>query len=128
MKYYFDKIIPAGFDEAKVLTVEALKKEGFGVITEIDMKEKLKEKLGVDFRRYIILGACHPQTAYKAISVEDKIGIMLPCNVILQELENGHTEVAAVDPQASMMAVSNNALGSLAGDIREKLKRVIDSI
>ena len=128
MKYYFDKVIDSPFEKTRELVIAALKVQGFGVITEIDMKEKLMEKLGVDFRKYNILGACHPATAYKALQMEDKIGTMLPCNVVIQELANGKTEVFAVDPMASMMAVSNSAMGSLASDIRDKLKSVIDNL
>ncbi len=128
MKYYINKIIKTSFENAEKQTIEALKKEGFGVLTEIDIQEKLKEKLDVDFRRYKILGACNPSNAYKALQHEDKIGVLLPCNVIIQELENNKIEVAAVDPAASMMAVENHALASIAGEIKEKLERVIASV
>lgn len=128
MSYYISKIINGNFDDAEKRVIEALKKEGFGVLSEIDIQEKLKEKLNVDFRKYKILGACNPPNAYKAIQHEDKIGVMLPCNVIIQELENNQIEVAAVDPTASMMAVENQALASIAGEITEKLERVIASL
>ncbi len=126
MEYYINKKIRSGFDEAVRLVGESLKNEGFGVLTEINIHEKLKEKLNVDFRRYKILGACNPPYAYKALQKEDKIGTMLPCNVIIQELDNKETEVAAVDPVASMQAVENEELADIARDIREKLIRVIN--
>ena len=110
MKYYINKTLSIGFESAVEKVTEALKKEGFGVLTQIDIQEKLKEKLDVDFRKYKILGACNPPNAYKALQHEDKIGLMLPCNVIVQELENNEIEVAAVDPVASMMAVENPIL------------------
>ena len=126
MQYYSSKKISEDFDQAVQLVTESLKKEGFGVLTEINIQEKLKEKLNVDFRKYKILGACNPAYAYKAIQMEDKIGTMLPCNVIVQELDNGKIEVAAVDPIASMMAVGNVELESIAKEIRMKLQKVID--
>jgi len=106
----------------------ALGKEGFGVLTEIDVKATLQKKLDVDFRPYTILGACNPGFAYKALQAEDKIGAMLPCNVVVQELDDGAVEVAAVDPMASMSAVENDALGGLASEVREILKKVVDSL
>lgn len=128
MKYYISKKITADFDQAVLLVIESLKKEGFGVLTEINIQEKLKEKLNVDFRKYKILGACNPSYAYKALQQEDKIGTMLPCSVIVQELENNEIEVAAVDPIASMMAIENPALAGLAGEVKEKLERAIASL
>ena len=128
MNYYISKIIKTSFENAEKQTIEALKKEGFGVLTEIDIQEKLKEKLNVDFRKYKILGACNPPFAYKALQLEDKIGIMLPCNVIVQELGKNEIEVAAVDPVASMMAVENSNLAGIAKEIKEKLERVIASL
>lgn len=116
------------FDNAEIRTIEALKNEGFGVLSEIDIQDKLKEKLNVEFRKYKILGACNPPNAYKALQHEDKIGVMLPCNVIIQELENNQIEVAAVDPTASLVAVENQELASIAREIKEKLERVINSI
>ena len=107
---------------------EALKAEGFGVLTEIDVKATLRKKLDVDFRPYLILGACNPSLAHRALSAEDKIGTMLPCNVIVQEPKPGSIEVAAIDPVASMMAVDNPALKPLAETVREKLKAVIDAL
>lgn len=128
MSYYFSKTIDTNFDDAVTRVTEELKKEGFGVLTEIDVKETFKKKLDVDFRKYRILGACNPNFAFEAIKAEDKIGTMLPCNVIVQEHENGKIEVTAVDPVASMMAIKNDALGSVAGSVRDKLSRVIQNL
>lgn len=128
MKYYISKKISTDFDQAVLLITESLKKEGFGVLTEINLQEKLKEKLNVDFRKYKILGACNPAFAYKAIQQEDKIGTMLPCSVIVQELSDNEIEVAAVDPVASMMAIENPDLAGIAGEIKEKLERAIASL
>ena len=128
MKYYIEKTLSTDLDTAVNRTKEALKSEGFGVLSEIDIHEKLKEKLGVDFRNYKILGACNPPMAFQALQHEDKIGTMLPCNVIVQELDGGKVEVAAIDPIASMMAVENENLASIAESVREKLRRVIDKI
>lgn len=127
MKYYINKTIAANFDQAIELVTEALKTEGFGVLSEIDIQQKLKEKLDVDFRKYKILGACNPPNAHKALQQEDKIGTMLPCNVIVQEIGENQVEVAAVDPVASMMSVENNELAIIAGEIKLKLERVIAS-
>ncbi|MFA9372345.1 MAG: DUF302 domain-containing protein [Labilibaculum antarcticum] len=128
MKYYIAKTTDYNFDQAVEKVTEELKKEGFGVLSEIDIHEKLKEKLNVDFRKYKILGACNPLKAYEALQAEDKIGTMLPCNVIVQELENGKAEVAAVNPIASMQAVENDALAALAKEITQKLERVIHAL
>ena len=128
MKYYINKTISANFYKAIELVTEALKKEGFGVLSEIDIQQKLKEKLDVDFRKYKILGACNPPNALKALQMEDKIGTMLPCNVIVQETGENQVEVAAVDPAASMMAVDNKELADIAGEIKTKLERVIKSL
>ncbi|MGE4509220.1 MAG: DUF302 domain-containing protein [Eubacteriaceae bacterium] len=128
MKYYFEKTTDYAFEEAVEKVTEELKKEGFGVLTEIDVQATLKKKLDVDFRKYRILGACNPPFAHKALQAENKIGAMLPCNVIVQELENGKTEVAAVDPVASMKAVDNDKLGEIAGEIRAKLEKVIENV
>ena len=127
MSYYFSKKSALGFEEAIEKVTEALKSEGFGILTEIDVKETLKKKLDVDFRPYKILGACNPPFAYQALQAEDKVGIMLPCNVIVQEKENG-VEIAAVDPVASMQAIENPKLGEIANEIRQRLHRVIDSL
>lgn len=128
MSYHFSKIINEDFDTAIARVTEALKKEGFGVLTEIDMKSTLKNKLDVEIKPYRILGACNPSFAYQALLAENKIGTMLPCNVIVQEHEKGKVEISMVDPVASMMAIKNDALGSLAIQVREKLSRVIESI
>lgn len=125
MSYHFSKIVNEDFDTAIADVTEELKKEGFGILTEIDVKQTLKKKLDVDFRRYKILGACNPHFAHEALKAEDTIGTMLPCNVIVQEHENGLVEVSAVDPVASMMAIKNEKLGEVANEVREKLKRVI---
>ncbi len=126
--YYFTKTVEMPFDQAVEHVTEALKQEGFGVLTEIDVKATLKKKLDVDFRPYRILGACNPQFAYQALQAEDKIGTMLPCNVIVQDAGDGRTEVAAVDPIASMQAVENEQLGAIAGEVRERLRKVVDSL
>lgn len=128
MEYYFSKAIRSSFEEAIALTIEALKKEGFGVISDIDIQAKLKEKLGVDFKKYRILGACSPKHAYQALSAEDKIGTMLPCNVTVIDQGEGTIEVSAVNPIASMMAIQNPALGKTAAEVTEKLQRVIVSL
>lgn len=128
MKYYIEKKTSYSFDEAIQKVTEELKKEGFGVLTEINIHEKLKEKMDVDFRKYRILGACNPPAAYKALQAEDKIGTMLPCNVIVQQLSESEVEVAAVNPIASMMAVENASLGAIASDITERLERVIAAV
>ena len=128
MSYYFSKTIIASFEEAIDRATESLKKEGFGVLTEIRIHEKLKEKLGVDFNRYIILGACNPAFAYKALLAENKIGTMLPCNVIVQEIGNGEIEIAAVNPIESMKAIQNPELGAIASQVTEMLKRVIEGL
>ncbi|HMN06777.1 MAG TPA: DUF302 domain-containing protein [Flavobacteriales bacterium] len=128
MSYHFSKTVDLGFDQAIERTTEELKKEGFGVLTQIDLKDTLKKKLDVDFRPYRILGACNPHFAHQALTAEDKIGTMLPCNVIVQQLADGQVEVSAVDPVASMVAVQNDKLGGIAGEVRDKLKRVIEGI
>lgn len=128
MKYYINNTFHTDFNSAVRLTTDALKKEGFGVLSEIDIQQKLEEKLGVEFRKYKILGACNPPSAFKALQEEDKIGTMLPCNVIVQEKEEHLVEVAAVDPVASMAALENKKVEQIAREIREKLVRVIDSI
>lgn len=128
MAYYFNKIIDSSFEEAITKVTEALKTQGFGVLTEIDVKATMKQKLDVDFRNYRILGACNPPFAYKALSVEDKIGTMLPCNVIVQELSDGKIEIAAIDPIASMSAVQNPALSDIAFEVQDRLKKVVESL
>ena len=128
MTYHFSKTIPLPFDDAISKVTEALKQEGFGVLTEIDVQATLKKKLNVDFRKYKILGACNPSSAYEALQAEDKIGTMLPCNVIVQEQADGKVVVSAVDPVASMMAIQNPQLAGVAQQVQAKLKRVIDSL
>ena len=128
MSYYFSKKIKGSFDEVLERVTSSLKKEGFGILTEIDVQETLKKKLDVEFQKYIILGACNPPFAYKALLAENKIGTMLPCNVIVQEKEDGEVEVAAVDPVASMKAVDNPELLEIAKQIQEKLKNVVMSL
>ena len=128
MSYYFTKTVDDNFDQAIEKVTEELKKEGFGILTEIDVKETFKKKLDKDFRKYRILGACNPNMAFQAIEAESRIGTMLPCNVIVQELDNGKIEVSAVDPVASMQAVENNSLGSIAQQVREKLQKVIENL
>ena len=128
MSYYFSKTVDLPFDDAIQKATEGLKKEGFGVLTEIDVKATLKKKLDVEFRNYKILGACNPSFAYQALQSERMIGAMLPCNVIIQEAEDGRTEVAAIDPVASMQAIQNPNLGEIAGTVRSKLKSVIDNM
>jgi len=128
MTYYHSCMIHKSFDSAVSAVTEALKKEGFGILSQINISEKLKEKLGVDFKKYMILGACNPPLAYKALQAEDKIGVMLPCNVIVQEKESGTVEIAAIDPIASMAAAGNPVLAGIAAEVSGKLKRVVDSI
>jgi uncharacterized protein (DUF302 family) len=128
MTYYFSKTIRSGFDEAVSKVKKTLKGEGFGVLTEIDVKETLKQKLDVNFNKYLILGACNPPFALKALQVEDKIGTMLPCNVIVQENDDGEIEVAAINPIESMQAIKNPDLHEIAGQVQKKLKKVIDSL
>lgn len=128
MNYYFNKIISGNFDQVVEKVTKELKKEGFGILTEIDIKATLKKKLDVDFYNYKILGACNPPFAYKALQAEDKIGTMLPCNVIVQEKKAGQIVVSAVDPAASMIAVENETLRKVAAEVRDKLKSVIDNI
>lgn len=129
MGYYFSTIIKnQNFQEVILRTTEALKQEGFGVLTEIDMTATLKKKLNADFHNYTILGACNPQLAFQALQAEDKIGTMLPCNVIVQEREAGSIEIAAVDPTASMQAVENDALIAIAESVRTKLQNVIQHL
>ncbi len=128
MSYYFSKTVGLSFEDAVTKVTEELKKEGFGVLTEIDVKATLKKKLDVDFRKYKILGACNPPFAYQALQSERMIGTMLPCNVIVQEAEGGKTEVATIDPIASMMALENPALASIASEVQTKLKKVIAAV
>ncbi len=128
MAYYFNKTLSLSFEDAVTRVSEELAKEGFGILTDIDVQGALKKKLGVDFRQYRILGACNPPFALKALQLEDKIGTMLPCNVIVQELEDGGVEVAAIDPVASMAAVANPALREVGEQIQAKLKVVVERL
>lgn len=128
MKYYFEKTLNSDFESTVEKTKEALKSEGFGVLSEIDLHETLKAKLNVDFRRYKILGACNPPFAYQALQEEDNIGTMLPCNVIIQEFGKNKVKVTAVDPVASLSAIDNPKIRDIAEKIQEKLKLVIDKI
>jgi uncharacterized protein (DUF302 family) len=129
MNYYFSKTLEnVTFDETIERVTEELKKEGFGILTEIDVKATFKKKLDVDFRNYRILGACNPPFAYKALKAEDKVGTMLPCNVIVQQISDTQIEVAAVNPIASMMAIQNPVLEGIAKEITEKLKNVISKL
>jgi uncharacterized protein (DUF302 family) len=128
MSYYISRTIESGFDGAVARVVDALKREGFGVLTDIDVASTMKQKLGVAFRPYRILGACNPALAHKALSAEDKVGVMLPCNVIVQETGAGKIEVAAIDPRAAMERVGNPALADLAREVADKLARVVSTI
>ncbi len=128
MTYHFSKTLEMPFDQAVSRVTEALKKEGFGLLTDIDVRATMRAKLKEDFRPYRILGACNPQLAYRALTLEDKIGTMLPCNVIVQQHQGGGVEVSAVDPVASMQAIDNPALAGVANEVRAKLKRVVDGL
>jgi uncharacterized protein (DUF302 family) len=128
MSYYLTKTVNISYPETLERVTDELKKEGFGILTEIDVKETLKKKLNVDFRRYKILGACNPPFAYQALQAEDKIGLMLPCNVIIQEKGDGKSEVSAIDPRVSMQAIDNPRLKEIAEQVRSKLKKVMDSL
>lgn len=128
MSYYFSKTLNVSFEEAVSKVTEELKKEGFGILTDIDVQVTLKKKLDVDFRKYRILGSCNPPFAYQALLKEDKIGTMLPCNVIVQELSEASVEVAAIDPISSMQAIKNPELQGIAEQVRAKLKQVIDRL
>lgn len=128
MSYYLVKVLPLAFDEAVTRTMEALKKEGFGVLTDIDVRETLRKKIGVEFPRYRILGACNPALAYEALKLESKVGTMLPCNVVVRDAGSGQTEVAAIDPVASMQAIDNPELKLAAEQVRAKLERVVAAL
>lgn len=128
MSYHISKKVDYGFDDAIEKVTAELKEEGFGVLTEIDVKATLKKKLDVDFRRYTILGACNPNFAHQALQHESKIGTMLPCNVIVQEQDDGKVEISAVDPMASMQAVENEDLAGIADEVKKRLKKVIESV
>lgn len=128
MSYYFSRILDLDFDAAVQRTRDALKAEGFGVITEIDVRQTFRAKLDVEFRPYIILGACNPRMAFEALSIEDKVGTMLPCNVVVQELSPGRSEVAAIDPAASMQAIGNADLSAKARQVGEMLQQALDRL
>ena len=128
MSYYYARTIRASFEDAVARTREALQAEGFGVITEIDVQKTLKAKINVDFRRYLILGACNPEMAHQALEIEDKVGTMLPCNVVVQERSEGTVEIAAIDPVASMQAIENLALTEKAAEVGAKLRSALDRI
>lgn len=128
MTYHFSKTVDLPFDAAVAATTAALKHHGFGVLTQIDVKDTLNKKLGAEFRPYLILGACNPKLAYEALTLEDKIGTMLPCNVVVQQREGGKVEISAKDPVASMAAIENPKLGAVAGQVRELLKQVVAEI
>ena len=128
MTYYFNTIVSGDFEAVIENVTELLKKEGFGILTQIDIQQTLKNKLDVNFKKYKILGACNPPFAYEALKQEDKIGTMLPCNIIVQELEPNKIEVAAINPMVSMQAVKNEKLGYVAEQVSNKLKNVIKNI
>lgn len=128
MTYYHAKMVDRTFDDALAATREALAQEGFGVITEIDIRKTMQAKLGEDFRPYTILGACNPSLAHEALKLEDKVGTMLPCNVVVQQLDEGRVEVAAIDPVASMQAIENRALKEKAAEVARKLKDAIERL
>jgi uncharacterized protein (DUF302 family) len=128
MTYYLSKMLRVPFEDAVARTTDALKKEGFGIITQIDVKETLKAKIGVDFPSYRILGACNPALAYEALKLENKVGTMLPCNVVVRDAGGGGTEVAAIDPVASMQAIDNPELKRAAENVRMKLQKVVDQL
>lgn len=128
MTYYFAKTLETDFESAVQRAAEALKAHGFGIITQIDVRDTFKSKIGVDFRNYRILGACNPQLAHEALQIEDKVGTMLPCNVVVQDLGGGQVEIAAIDPVASMMAIDNPELKRAAEQVRDKLQRAIQDI
>ena len=128
MTYYFAKTIECGFEDAVARARQALQHEGFGIITEIDVRQTLKAKIGVEFRPYLILGACNPALAHEALKIEDKVGTMLPCNVVVQDFGAGRIEIAAIDPVASMAAIENPALKIKARQVGEKLRAAITAI
>ena len=128
MSYFLGKILPIAFADAIIRTMDALKNEGFGVLTDIDVSATLKQKIGVEFPSYRILGACNPALAYEALKLESKVGTMLPCNVVVRDAGGGQTEVAAIDPVASMQAIDNPELKRAAEQVRAKLERVIAAL
>ena len=128
LRYYISKIVDLKFDQAVEAVTNALNSEGFGVLTDIDVQAKFKEKLDTDFRKYLILGACDPKSAYKALQADDKVGVLLPCNVIVQETPDGKVEIAAMDPSAMMEHIENRALSLIAREVRDRLQAVIDKV
>jgi len=128
MTYYINRLLGEAFDEVVSRTREALRSEGFGVLTEINVQETLRAKIGVDFPKYLILGACNPKLAHEALCLESKVGTMLPCNVVVRDAGDGQVEVAAIDPVASMQAIDNPALKEAAEVVRGKLGRVIAAL
>ena len=128
MSYHTSKTVKFSYEDAINKVTEELKKEGFGILTEIDVKETLKKKIDVDFRKYKILGACNPPLAYKALSAEENIGVMLPCNVIVQEKPDGSVQVSAINPMVAMQSVGNENLKEVASQVSAKLKKVVDSL
>lgn len=128
MSYYLAKTVAMTYDEALAAATEALKAEGFGILTEIDVKETLKKKLDVDFPRYKILGACNPPLALKALTAENQVGVLLPCNVVVQEHKGGRVEVSAMDPAGAMSVVGNKELDAIAADVRARLERVLQKL
>ena len=128
MSYYFSKVLPLGFEQAVERTTATLKQAGFGVITDIDVKDTLEKKIGVAFRNYRIFGACNPALAYEALQLEDKVGTMLPCNVVVQEVAADKTEVAAIDPVASMQAINNPRLLETAARVQAMLRNVVENL
>jgi uncharacterized protein (DUF302 family) len=127
MSYYFARTLDMSLDDAVAATTAALARHGFGILTDIDVQATMKKRLDVDMRGYRILGACNPKMANRALAAEDKIGTMLPCNVIIQEHDDG-VEVAAVDPVASMQAIDNPELAGVAGEVRQLLKDAVADI
>lgn len=128
MSYHFSKTMNMSFDDAVASTKEALKRHNFGVITQIDMQDIFRKRLSVDFRPYLILGVCNPQLTYRALRADDKIGTMLPCNIVLQQQEEGRVEISAVDPVASMQAITNVEVSQVAQDVRSLLQRVVEEV
>ena len=128
MSYYFSKTLGLSFDEGIKRVTEELQKEGFGILTEIDVKDTLKKKINVDFKKYKILGACNPPFAYKALKAEKNVGLMLPCNVVVQEKDEKNIEISAIDPIESMKAIENDELRDVANEVRSKLKKVIENL
>lgn len=128
MSYYFSKVVNFSFEEALNKVSEELKQEGFGILTEIDVQATLKNKLNVDFRKYKILGACNPPLAHRALTAEDKIGVLLPCNVVVQEKEINKIEVSIMNPIEAMQAVKNENLNNVANEVTKKLQKVLENI